>query len=130
MSDANERLNEILISSIEKLDGAVDKGVEFAAEQAPDLIQQLLLWHGVKSALGFTLSVLVLIACVVLYRMGWVRIEGESDSTRAGVRGGGGFFACVVSLICIGGVVNNIDWLMILIAPKLYLLEYAAELVK
>ena len=54
------KLEDLLVESIDKLNGAVEKGVEFSMEQAPDIINQALLWYGTVSAIkmaGFFLTI-------------------------------------------------------------------------
>ena len=127
MSDTNERLNELLIKQIERFDGAADKAIDFAAEQAPDLVNQLLLWHGVKSAIVFTLLAAVVVFTCVCYCKFWAHAKTFEDPYFSRAILGLLALTCIVTLT--GGMSNSIDWLQILIAPKLYLMEYAAGLV-
>lgn len=127
MSDTNDRLNEIIISSIEKLDGAIDKGVDFAVEQAPDLIQQLLLWHGVTSAFMFAGCVVVFVAQVFAVHYFWRNrdqfLDTDSPIVVVPILGVAAMSICIIELF-------SVDWLKIWLAPKIFLIEYAAGLVK
>ena len=116
---ANEALKQI----IEK---ATEAG-NWELGEIPEVVEQLLLWHMVESLIFFTASILLLLIGVI----------GGTFFLRKGIRNGcevfitiGLFFA--VFLIPVGLITTscNLEWIQILIAPKLYLIEYAANLLK
>jgi len=125
-----ENLETVLAESIIKFNGAVEKGVEFSIEQAPDLINQALTWNFITSALSM---VGFFIAIYVIYALNRYQIKAYrgSESFRETFNGG----ACLVNFIQILWPfilfdLFSIEWLKIWIAPKLWLVEYAADLVK
>lgn len=111
---------QALVELINRSFSAVDAVVAFTKEQLPDVIYQLLLWKAVQSFLWFVFCVAVIVASCVIAKK-------HSKSTN-----GFSWFPCGVAsffslvILCKAGM----DWLQIWLAPKLYLLEYASQLVK
>lgn len=107
-----------------KASNGIDAAVSFSQAQIPDVIHQLLMWHAVSSAGIQALCVLVIIACVYLMIFAWNKGD-DADIV-------------ILSLLVTSGIeitstvvfFNYFDWLKIWLAPKLYLIEYAASLVK
>jgi hypothetical protein len=170
---AGVSLKEVLASIITNATAAKN----FILEETPDVINQLLLWHGVKSGIMFVLLLIIAGALFYFARKLHRRIHnhvpmpliqaltskgysnrstsedrllaelerGKSEdelvksgdfshaiatiskysySEYNGVQYGlavGGVFMIFISTMCL-------SWLQILLAPKLYLLEYAAHL--
>lgn len=156
---AEQALKEIL----ERTLNGVDAATQFSKEQIPDVVAQLLLWHGIESFMFFIVGVAIVILVPVAtkklltnlcldispaeamqaYERGekWTRYREGSGLTSNQydeiVGGGARFIKMMIVLtallpLCAGLVItlNNLEWLQIIVAPKLYLLEYAAELVK
>ena len=115
--------------------------------EIPDVIQQLLVWHAIESFIWFFIGVLLLAAPWIVYwrwggrgeptepKYGEARYKETLTHNRLGEVDGDGMGPLVL-----GGVVatlagfalalNNLEWLQILVAPKLYLLEYARVLLR
>lgn len=164
----NEELQNALAAMILQFTEALGGASDFALEQAPEVIQQLLLWKSAISGIMFALGV-VLIACAALAartRIKWMPPQREpitDEVTRwlaelathpsfeisyhAKELAGGlkkswqriprsepPDYLVLVAIACgiigfgIAGV--NIDWFQIMLAPKVYLIEYAASLAK
>lgn len=155
---AEAALAQIMQRALDGLDGAV----EFSQMQLPDVVDQLLTWHLIKSLLGFSVGTVLAIFGILLatvFRKKWAdRCNQEAEEARSEyergekwTRHGGmgritstrydsivrrGGYANVVFLppailLLLLGVVTlsvNLAWLQILIAPKLYILEYGAKL--
>jgi hypothetical protein len=130
---ATTRLDEALAQLIEKSVSGIDKATELLASEIPDVVYQLLLWHGVSSFI----QVLVVVIMVTLILRKWffgggmitiAKLEKEQtgDSSLTYTLGN----ALIVGLLIILLELVNIEWLQIWIAPKVWLLEYAAQLVK
>lgn len=133
----NEELNQVLIDAINKTTEGVGAAVDFAIEQSPDVIQQLLLWHALQSALvfGFALGYTIILVWIVVKHSKTIPEKGQANLIWRwpACRMGHEMNPAAVSLIvlvmpCLG--LFHLDWLKIMLAPKLYLLEYAASLVK
>lgn len=132
--ELKEQANQMLLSMLK----GVEKAAEFATAEIPLVVQELLRWHFVKSLMIFL--VLLTIICVLLtgtyklhkwlqtpfneYRNNMSQHDMEFVYPLVILFGGGAFVGLVVALF------KTLDWLQILIAPRLYLLEYAAGLVK
>lgn len=116
--EAKQALSEIIQKAADGIDGAV----LFTQEHLPDVVHQLLVWHSVKSGIGFFLGILILIATACFL----VRVYRTMRSDDAVLVTLFSFLPAGLGFVC---VVTSLGWLQILIAPKLYLLEYAANLV-
>lgn len=124
----NEELQKKLV---ELINGAQKAGTEaflFTKEQVPDVIQQLLRWKFAEalSVAAFCLALITL--CFWVARWAW-EAEGKSYMDE------GHAFCFMLSLLTslisiIFLWVNALTALQIYIAPKVYLLEYAATLIK
>lgn len=152
----NEQLQQALANVIEKATTGAEAATEFLVEQTPDVVYQLIMWYGVKYGLYFVLGLgLIFFGYKVwfkndgtktgrfakeAYERGeeWTRFNGKSSGTVSSTE-----YDTAVSLpsnllskmmavvLCIVGTCFiNIQWLQILVAPKIWLIEYAATLVK
>lgn len=150
----NEQLQQALTAILNKTMSGVDAGVNFLSAEIPDVIHQLLMWKMISSGVGFVL----ITACVVIFTILAVRgirvltqhsaasnlyirntgeIEKQARDTMdalshkipvAVISLGISFFAWIAFLA--GGLPLGMQMLKIWIAPKLYLIEYAASLAK
>lgn len=131
--EAKQALAEMLQRMVEGIDGAV----AFSQQQIPDVVEQLLLWHMTHSLIGFATGLILFSAGVLYCTYVATRkpIKGESTAWffMNGQRTGNEFSVMLTLFPIAFGfplAALNLGWLQILIAPKLYLLEYAADLVK
>jgi hypothetical protein len=128
------KLDGAVASLIDKVLAGVDTGVGFMEGQLPEYVIQLLMWHGV---FNFLMCIVAFVVPFVLYKVTmflgqkdekdeWKYTDPDGDPTPVFVFG---FFAT-----CIGAftffVSINVVWLQIWIAPKVWLVEYAANLIK
>lgn len=132
----NEELQKALGALLNKVNNGIDTAGEFLASELPDVIQQLLMWHGVKSFIVFVVCLSVILLSITMCTKAFKNrsVEGHwacSDS-RYGYMGFEGFLVCTLSVFSIvPALVNmNIAWLQIWVAPKIWLIEYAAKLAK
>jgi len=128
----NEKAKEILAQMLQRVLDGVDTVSEFAAQEVPIVVEQLLMWHMVESLMLCFGALLLLIGWSLITRKfyygenAWAKISYDSfdeDGVMAHV-----VFTVVVGYIFI--ILLDVDWLKIWIAPKLYLLEYGASLIK
>lgn len=137
LSKAEDTLLTVLEKGIEKLEA----GADFMGDQIPLLVQELLLFKGAIAVLCLMIGLAILFGATMyfhklreqykfLYPKRYELEHMSADSLE---------FCCVVTWfakwlsILIGFVVtffNALDLLKIILAPRLYLLEYAATLVK
>lgn len=128
MNEETEKLlNEALAGAID----AVKTTGNFVVEQAPDLIRQLLLYNTVMLSAWVLLGVVVLIATGLIVRKAW-----KWEKTLRGGDSGVGLALGGISFV-IGGILGCTlifghisELIKIVLAPKIWLLEYAASLVK
>lgn len=120
----NEELNNTLAEMIREFADSMQGAAGFAIEQAPDVIQQLLMYQFVVSIACFAVMTA---ATLVLLKVYWVKswrvaMEEWED---------GGlciFIPWVVWFVGYLVIGLGMDWLQIWLAPKVYLIEYAARL--
>ena len=138
VTSAKEQVNQALADILSKVVSGVDGVVEFSKEQIPDVVNQLLMWHALESLLGFFVG-------VVFFSFGFYRwkiqLKLRSKYETLCQEGKMGWdmkdfhiffsYATPPVLVIIGFCVLaiNLEFIKILVAPKLYLLEYAAKLV-
>lgn len=135
----NEQLQKALGELLNKANNGIDTAGDFLAAELPDVIQQLLMWYGVKSLLMCLIGVVAAFALPKLISVMLKRPEGKSnlfwddrgdfsdEMAPVMIVIFGGIFAFVIECVFIFDFIN-IEWLQIWIAPKIWLIEYAAKL--
>lgn len=129
----NEQLQKVLADIITRVTSGADAVVEFSKQQLPEVLKQLLIWE-----FTYSLCTWLITFGVVLGYIWWMSIKWTwwiKNKTTTTIATDNQYsiitfiwsIAAVVSLIML---FNNLDWLKIWVAPKLYLLEYAASLIK
>ena len=142
-----------VVSMSDKLQGAIAELItkslnlaevsgEFLASEIPDVVYQLMLWHGVKSGLQCLVGILLpAILLYVNYRFyKWIVSVPDPehpnctiwDNFNDGQEAGSVIYIAMSTLACVPiSCINiNIEWLQIWIAPKVWLLEYAGNFMK
>jgi hypothetical protein len=108
------------------------KAAEFVQQQAPDLVHQLLAWHFILSLLSFCAGISLLVLVVCLWRANRAKLA-KWRNAKYGPDGEyilscvGAAFGIVAGVIIVS---SNLGWIEIWVAPKLYLVEYLAGLLK
>ena len=106
------------------LEGANAAG-DFLKEQLPDVLQQLLLWNIWKHSLVVALCPTVIVLSVLLIRKAWKEDWDEPIWVPITFIC---LFACAICpLVMLGSLFEIVQ---IVVAPKIWLLEYAANLLK
>lgn len=146
MKATNEEAKEVLAQLMQRALDGVDAAVDFSQQQIPIVIEQLLTWHFVESLVfGVILSALLPVWIYTLYRFR----PGQQIDPEGKYYGNTKFnlftdndndpdsriifvvFASVAVVFCFfGGISDLLSAAKIWLAPKLYLLEYGASLVK
>lgn len=152
-----ENLNEALATLINQATAGIDASMGFLQAEIPDVIVQLLMWHGVYNAILAVVGLILLVVIPCAYFRLAIYITKpypapidhprySSVKMHSKISGqwstGGSFeefnwilllvvsgFASVIGAT-VGLVMLNLTWLQIWIAPKVWLIEYAANLVK
>jgi hydrogenase-4 membrane subunit HyfE len=108
------------------LEQAIKTSADFGAEQIPLFIQELLLYKFWMSLGGFGISIFALIASIyTAYKfIQWCLKNNVYEAMGVVLFW---FIPIVISIYCI---CSNTDWVMIKLAPRLYLLEYVKDMIK
>ncbi len=142
----NEELQQALADLVNKSVEMGGNAIAFTKEQLPEVIQQLLIWKLAANAIVLVIAIiLLLLACkLARYIFKSKPADGGDDTlfwTGRSWRAGEMEFS-EVSIICTiasvfvvpGGVIAALvagsQALQIWLAPKVYLIEYAASLAK
>lgn len=143
----NEELQQAVADLLQRAISGMDSATAFLSAELPDYVYQLMLWHGLSSGVKFILSAIVAVLLILtINRCAKREIIGEFN------HGGGKryrettfIYECgsykdemhVVAIFGIAGAItativaaSNLAWLQILIAPKVWLVEYAAAILK
>ena len=140
-----DELQQKLVDALDKMLNGIDSGAAFMSEQIPDYLQQLIMWFGVYSAVKCLVGVVLLVAAPLALRKLYNRIplkpkkDGaenwywrEGYSSMVITDAGGCYWFAVVGLPVLWAVIGlaliNLEWLQILIAPKVWLVEYISNL--
>lgn len=127
----NDQAQQVLADMMQRALDGVDAAVDFSQAQIPDVVEQLLMWHMVESLALFFFGILLAFSIAIFVRKA---VKNWNSIVRNDLEPPIIIFGTVY---CIGAAIfsglltiGNLTWLKIWIAPKLYLLEYAASLVK
>lgn len=140
----NEQLQKSLADILAKVTSGVEAGVDFLSAELPDVVYQLLMWKMLEAGVALVFSTILLVVILVVF----IKYSGEGEEDEAIRRhkitlthdeNGDlsphimftyGLAAIVVPFIVAIAYQNLLICLKIYIAPKIYLIEYAASLVK
>ena len=123
----DNELQKQIAEVLQKALAAAQKGGEWIAGQVPDVLQQLLLWTIAQGVL----ALLAMIVTVIAWRMflprwwRWLADGGDEISVPAVALAAIGTIPWFIWLGCL-----VMDGIKAAIAPKLFLLEYVAHLLK
>lgn len=130
--DTTKSVNEIVADILQKSLNAVQDGTVWLQGQLPDIIRQFILLHIAQDIFYICLGGLF----VTLGWIGYFRFKKargpvmERGRDTSGYTFGMGFSAFVGTLFgSMFILINLFDLLTLLIAPKIYLLEYVARLI-
>lgn len=127
----DEQLQKALAEIIGKVNGGIDGATSFMSAQLPDVVNQLLAWYAAKSLIMCSLALVVLMVWFFAERYAINTLRTNMADTDTWLIG----YVFVGSAIRLAPVMfisctANIDWLQIWLAPKIWLIEYAASLAK
>ena len=127
----NKELTEHLVPIIEKTKEGILKGIEVAQEQCPEIIEQLLAWKFIESILGTGIAITAVFLGILSVKIGIKKgglVEWRDEEALRFVP----FLILGVSSSVIGSLAILVpgipNWVQILVAPKIYLLEYISGL--
>ena len=127
MKETDRQLAEILKKGLE----AAEKTGNFVVEQAPDLIQQLIVWKTCEYIFLILISIAFMFSLYKWHKSAMKRYDNYDD------------FCCKIEffIYCIYAIVvivifgialftSFFNLIQILLAPKIWLIEYASQLIK
>lgn len=123
-------LKEVLVDLIQKSETAVQQGVTWLSGQIPDVIHQLLMWKLAEQ--GLTIFFCLFPICLFI----WSTFSYYKATPKVQYKYEGTFLAVIIlsgciSILALGQLIFSImNIVQILIAPKIYLLEYATRIIK
>lgn len=129
----NDQLQKVLADIITRVTSGADAAIQFGKEQIPEVLKQLLIWNFTFSFLIWFSATAIIIGYIIwmFTKFRWWFKNQRSTTTEMD--------AAITAITVVWGIVTfimifvfwcNLDWLKIWVAPKLYLLEYAASLIK
>lgn len=127
----SKELDLALVEIINSTKDAVGKGVSFLNQQLPDVVQQLLVWKWYEGliTIGFLILFFIVVGVFNWYQFKKCKIHFQKHSYLPDWAFWN--FLQILLIIPLGGLLANIYTLtQLYYAPKIFLIEYAAHLVK
>ena len=131
--DNFQKTDEVLAEVVKKALTVAEKTGEFAIEQAPLLLQEFYNWHIAKNSLGILLGFIVIIIGYNLRKIFGKKVEKDYKKNwdEVIINGYASENVSTILTIIITGVfglitliISAYNLIFILVAPKLYLIEY------
>jgi hypothetical protein len=126
-----DEMMQALTAFVTKMVGILDSAVDAGAQQLPEVLGELLLLARVQSVVGIAAwcvgVVVVMILCINLYR-NWANWADGNREEWIGVHVA--LAACIGTAIFFCALEGFRSAMKPLIAPRAYLIEYCAQLVK
>ncbi len=133
-----KELIEQIVPIIETTKEGLMKVVETLQERCPLLINEILWWNGLRYGFWCLIGALMLVIYWFLFKRYWEKLRSDAVIWFGSPCGGESKGGAVVVPFIIGGLIcnlcgpvmffANLTWIKILIAPRLYLLEYVGDL--
>ena len=118
-SELQQRAEDVLLDLVNK---AAEIG-SAAVDEIPLVVQELLTWKAAESLLLCLGAVTLWLAAYILGRKTLTHIDDIQDGIIP--------IGFILLMVSVGAFfMFSLDWLQIWLAPRVYLLEYAANLVK
>lgn len=131
----NDQMQQALVAILNKTMSGIEAGASFLQAELPDVIHQLLYWKLASSLLAMLIGIIVIFAYWRLIRSFTKSERGSALKDSWGEPTGFAFAGLVIggcasafSLIVI--MCDGFTAMQIALAPKVYLIEYAASLAK
>lgn len=133
----SEQTDKLLGELVQRAIEGIDNAVAFSQAQIPEVVAQLLMWDMVTSLIFQSIGIALIAFAIGSWRYAFKAKKNKEDWVFW--EGGCSLSSELYDLFTlylpvpatiVGAVLTlcNFDWLKILLAPKLYLIEYAASL--
>jgi hypothetical protein len=120
----NEQLEQKSVELLGWLEQTIKTTADFGTEQIPLFIQELLLYKFWMSLGGFTVGILMsIIGIYTGYKFLQWCAKNKEEAAAPFI-----LFWVIPIALSICAICTNTDWIMIKLAPRLYLLEYVKTL--
>lgn len=123
----NEQLQLALKDILEKALASLDTAVDFLSGQIPIVVHEVLVWNLVYNLVLFVVAMTILVVVPLLW---WKKRESMMEYCDDGFN----FTLLSAVIFAVPAMIvfacMNLEWLKIWLAPRLWLVEYAANLVK
>jgi hypothetical protein len=113
-------LEQTLVDTINASKAGIEKGIDFAQAQIPDVVQQLLVWKLTAALVMTAVCILVIIGCLLAIKKWFEQSEGAIIVPTC----------IIIPFAFLIGLYSALDAIKIYLAPKLYLLEYVADILR
>lgn len=123
---ASQGLEGALVDIIQQVSGGVKQGVNFLQQEIPDVVKQLLVWKLCEALVMMVFCLLLTTSYIICVVKLWDHHSADEFMPPLLVLGG--IFLLAPTLFGVGASI--LTALQIYIAPKVWLIEYAASLVK
>jgi membrane-associated HD superfamily phosphohydrolase len=130
-----DNMNRALGLLIDKVSSGMDAATSFLAEQIPDVLHQLLLYNFVVNLLWTILGTVILVGIIVVWILFVKEAVKKYDETEDDDYISGIIITTIIGLVIgvadiFGILSDHFGWLEIWLAPKIWLIEYATQLIK
>lgn len=129
-------LEQSLVQILDKTTSGIEKGVDFLSAEIPDVIYQLLLWHGIKSFIYFIAGIVLIIGIILFNKWQFScikkireehnkKFEEKTKYNKWDIAENPELLFNILQVLWFIplAVLMNIEWLQIWIAPKVWLIE-------
>lgn len=129
----NEEIRAQIIPIIESTKEGLAKAVDFLCEQSPILVKEILYWHGTRSAIWFLVLVGLSVLGICYLKRVWGVCSRKHCEKRCGTdecflcQVGAVAYMVIVCVVPLVIALNTLTWLKVLIAPRLFLLEFMKD---
>ncbi len=119
------KAEQVLVTLLEKAVAGIDAAVAFSQAQIPDVIAQLLAYKIWDYSLTISVCLSLVIACVLIFKKSKKLYDNNNELGLVGM-----IFSFCLGAVILSGTFVKIKYLvMLIVAPKLYLIQYAADLI-
>lgn len=138
-ASVDEILKTYLIKALDNTGNLIDKSVDLVMEQAPILVNEVLHWYFAYNLIWFIVGITMCISVLTYWykQFVWGTNQGKLITSEQSVwfdGDEGGFRYALNAFLLIPFMVGafqlNLQWLQIWISPRLWLIEYTANLIK
>jgi len=128
-------LDQTLVTMLNNITETAGSAKEFLVEQTPQVIQELLKWYSIYSFIEFIAGIILGIFMIVIFHKSFRKVTSPNwvYDEFGDIHSDPRMFVPIILEIIIAIIVANLvnlQWLKIWVAPKLWLIEYTADLVK